>query len=133
VANYHLTAADIMQVEVATILDDASIKMAAHLMRLEGVRSLVIVPHDEADAFGIITYSDIVYQVLAEGKSPDDVKVHEVMNKPIISVQPNLRIKYIARLFRQTGIGHIAVVEGSELQGVLSMTDLVTEGIAEPD
>ena len=132
-ANYHLTAADLMQVEVATILDDASIKMAASLMRLEGVRSLIIVPHDETDAYGILTYSDIVFKVLAEGKSPDEVKVYEVMTKPIISVQPNLRLEYIARLFRQTAIGHIAVVEGNKLLGILSMTDLVTEGITEPD
>jgi len=42
VANYALCARDIMQVEIATILGDASIGEAARLMLQEGVRSLLV-------------------------------------------------------------------------------------------
>ena len=131
-ANYHLRAQDIMHIEVATILDDATVMEAAHLMRLEGVRSLVIEPHDGDDPYGIVTYSDIVKRVLSVEKDPGTVRVHEIMTKPAIVVSPSMQVKYIARLFQQTGIGHVPVIDCGTLLGVVSMTDLITEVITEP-
>lgn len=132
-ANYHLRARDIMHVEIATILDDATIREAAAQMRAEGVRSLVVVPHDAQDAFAIITYGDIVGKVLAQRRDPAVVQVHEIMTKPAITVAPSLAVQYIARLFMQAGIGHVLVAEGNKLLGIVSMTDLITEAIAEPE
>jgi CBS domain-containing protein len=132
-AKYDLTAKDIMQVEIATILADASINEAACQMRLEGVRSLIIEPREEDDPYGIITYSDIVKNVLADGLDPDITTVDKVMTKPLVTILPNLKAKYIARLFRQTGIGHVPVIDGNTLLGIVSMTDLVTEVITEKD
>ncbi|HEC22290.1 MAG TPA: CBS domain-containing protein [Chloroflexi bacterium] len=131
-ANYHLRAEDIMQVEVATILDDATVSEAAEQMRLEGVRSLIIEPHDAGDPYGIVTYTDIVKRVLAEGRDPDQVHVYEIMTKPAIVISPRMKVQYIARLFCQANIGHVPVVESGSLRGMVSMTDLITEVIAEP-
>lgn len=131
-ANYHLRARDIMHAEVATILDDATITEVAIQMRLEGVRSLIVVPHDKEDPFAIITYADIVSKVLAEGRNPSLVHVDEIMTKPAITVAPGMSVMYIARIFRQMKIGHLLVAEGHRLLGVVSMTDLVTEVIADP-
>lgn len=132
-ANYDLRAADIMQVEIASILGDLSVAEAARLMRQEGVRSLIVVPRSEDDPLAIITYSDIVTRVLARGDDPDRVTVDAVMTKPLITIPPTMKAGYIARLFRQTSIGHVPVVDCGRLVGIVSMTDLVTEMIAEPD
>jgi CBS domain-containing protein len=132
-ANYNLCARDIMQVEVATILDDASIQEAAHQMRLEGVRSLLIEPRHEQDPYAIITYTDIVHKVLAEQRDPARVHVYEIMTKPLITIPPDMGVQYIARLFRQSGIGHAPVVDCGKLLGVVSMTDLITEVIVDPE
>ncbi|MBN1313361.1 MAG: CBS domain-containing protein [Anaerolineae bacterium] len=131
-ANYSLRARDIMQVEVATILEDATIAEAALQMRLEGVRSLIIEPLNADDPFGIVTHSDMVTRVLAEGKDPALVQIHEIMIKPAVQIPPGMDVEHIARLFRQTGIGHAPVVESGKLLGIISMTDLVTEVITEP-
>lgn len=130
-ANYDLTARDIMQVEIAAILGDATIADAAAQMRYEGVRSLLIVPRSPSDPYAIITFSDIVNQVLAHGHDPARILVHEVMTKPLITVPPDMRVEYIARLFQQNQIGHVPVMDGGELLGIVSMTDLVTEVVTE--
>lgn len=130
--NYHLRARDIMHTEVATILDDGTIEEAASLMRLEGVRSLIVVPHHSDDSYGIITYADIIAKVLAEGRDPAQVRVDEVMTKPAITIASGMEVKHIARLFRQARIGHVPVVDGNKLLGIVSMTDLITEVINEP-
>jgi CBS domain-containing protein len=132
VGNYHLRARDIMHAEVATILDDATVQEAAAIMRMEGTRSLLVEPHNSEDSYGIISYADIVSKVLAEGLDPTKVLIDAVMTKPAITIAPAMEVKHIARLFRQTHIGHAPVVDGGKLLGVVSMTDLVTEVINEP-
>jgi len=131
VANYDLTARDIMQVEIAAILGDATIVDAAAQMRYEGVRSLLIVPRSPSDPYAIITFSDIVNKVLSHGHDPAKMQVHEVMTKPLITVPPDMQVEYIARLFQQSKIGHVPVMDCGELLGIISMTDLVTEVITE--
>lgn len=130
-ANYDLRARDIMQVEIATILGDLSVADAVRQMRIEGVRSLIVERRDRSDPYAIVTYSDIVSKVLAEGKDPEHVTVDSIMTKPLITIPPDMKVEFIARLFRQHGIGHAPVLECGELLGMVSMTDLITEIIAE--
>ena len=129
--NYQLRAKDIMQVEIASILADATVAEAAAQMRFEGVRSLIIVPRSDIDPYAIITFSDIVTRVLAKRLNPHTVTVEEIMTKPLITIPPNMEVEFVAQLFEQTGIGHVPVVDCGDLLGVVSMTDLVTEVITE--
>jgi CBS domain-containing protein len=130
-ANYQLHAGDIMQVEIATILGDLSVAEAARQMLFEGVRSLIVEPRSASDPLAIITYSDIVNRVLAHKQDPAQITVDAVMTKPLITVPPSMPVEHIARLFRQHQIGHVPVVECGKLVGIVSMTDLVTEIVAE--
>lgn len=131
-ANYHLRARDIMQTEVATVLPELTVQDAAALMRQQGVRSLVVEKDTEDDAYGLITYADIVTKVLAQGFDPAEIRVDEVMTKPLIVVNPSLKVEMIARLFAQHKVGHAPVIEDHKLVGIVSMTDLVVEVITEP-
>lgn len=132
-ANYHLRAGDIMQVEIATILGDLSVAEAARQMLYEGVRSLIVEPRSPTDPYAIITYSDIVNRVLAHKQDPAQITVDAVMTKPLITVPTSMPVEYIARLFREYRIGHVPVTDSGKLVGIVSMTDLVTEIIAETD
>ena len=130
--NYQLCARDIMQTDVATVLPELTIQDAAALMRHHGVRSLVVEKDSDDDAYGLITYSDIVTKVLAYGFEPADMRVDEIMTKPLIVVNPSLKVELIARLFANHKIGHAPVIEDHKLVGIISMTDLVVEVITEP-
>ena len=130
--NYHLTARDIMQTEIATILPELTVQDAAALMRHNGVRSLIVEKDSEDDAYGLVTFADIVSKVLALGFDPAEMRVDEIMTKPLIVVNASLKVELIARLFAQHRIGHAPVIENHALIGVVSMTDLVTEVINEP-
>jgi CBS domain-containing protein len=131
-ANYNLCARDIMQTEVATVLPELSVQDAAALMRHHGVRSLVVEKDSDDDAYGLITYADIVTKVLAQGFEPAEIRVDEVMTKPLIVVNPSLKVEMIARLFAHFKVGHAPVIEDHRLVGIVSMTDLVVEVITEP-
>ncbi|HEY9620335.1 MAG TPA: CBS domain-containing protein [Crinalium sp.] len=119
--------ADILTEDVATIRGSATVAQAVKLMKLKGIRSLIVERRHEEDAYGIVTDTDIVNQVVAFGKDPEQVRVYEVMTKPCIVVNPDLAIEYAARLFAQTGIDRAPVIRG-DLLGIVSAADILAKG-----
>ena len=98
-ANFNLRVRDIMQVELATVLGELTVRDAAALMRHHGVRSLVVERETDDDAYGIITFADIVNKVLAHGMDPAEVRVDEIMTKPVITANPSWKVETLAQLF----------------------------------
>ena len=105
-------------------------KVMKLLQKSDKTMAIIVKPRDEDDAYGIVTERDILEKVIDPGKDiykdPWNTPVSEIMSKPLISVYPEIRIKYAIRLMRKTRIRHIAVMEGSKLTGLLSETDLIS-------
>jgi CBS domain-containing protein len=121
-----MKAADIMTKEVITIRGSATVADAVKLMKEKGLRALIVERRHEQDAYGIVTETDIVYQVAAFGKDPKRMRVYEIMTKPCIVINPDLGVEYVARLFANTGIRRAPVIKG-ELLGIISVTDILTK------
>lgn len=121
-----MKARDIMTEEVVTIRGSATVAEAVKLMKLKGLRALIVDRRSESDAYGMVTETDIVYKVAAFGKDPKKMRVYEIMTKPCIVVNPDLGVEYVARLFANTGIRRAPVLEG-ELLGIISVTDILTK------
>ena len=124
-----LKARDIMTTEVVTVDGSATVAEAVRLMKEKGVRALIVERRSDDDAYGIVTQRDIVYSVMAERKDPTKVKIHEVMTKPLVVVNPNLDAVYVARLMAQKGLSRAPVIYEEKLQGVVSVTDLITKAM----
>lgn len=119
-----MKAQDIMTQEVATVRGSATVAEAVKLMKLKGLRSLVVDRRYDEDAYGLVTEEDITNAVVAYGKDPKQIRVAEVMTKPCVVVNPDLSVEYVARLFAQTGIDRAPVIKG-ELLGIISVTDIL--------
>jgi CBS domain-containing protein len=119
-----LKALDIMTKDVATIRSSATITEAVKLMQARNWRALIVERRHPQDAYGIITDSDIVSKVIAYGKDPSKIRVHEIMTKPCIVVNPDLGVEYIARLFADYHLLQAPVIQG-ELIGIISASDIM--------
>ncbi|MBW1677153.1 MAG: CBS domain-containing protein [Deltaproteobacteria bacterium] len=123
-------AKDIMRRNVVTIDGMATVREAIAKMRSENVTALLVDKRHPKDAWGIITVSDLVREVIAPGSSPDNTNVYEIMTKPVITVPPDMDIRYVARLLHRVGVRKAPVVDRGELLGMISMSDLVLrEGV----
>jgi CBS domain-containing protein len=118
-------AADVMAKDVAYIDGGKSVAEAIRLMREKKVSSLVVNRREHEDAWGIMTRKDVVTKVVDPGKDPADVKVFEIMTKPIVTVSPGLALKYCARLMNHTGVRRAVVFDGKGIVGILSNTDIL--------
>jgi len=117
-------AADVMTREVAFIDGAATAAEAIKIMRERRVSSLVVNRRTPDDAWGIVTRKDVVNKIVDPGRNPDEVKVFEIMTKPLVMLSPGLALKYCARLMHTTGIRRAVVFDGTEIVGILSNTDI---------
>jgi CBS domain-containing protein len=117
-------AADVMTKNVTYIDGSKSVADAIRLMREKKVSSLVVNRRGQEDAWGMLTRKDVVNKIVDPGKDPHQVKVFEIMSKPLVMVSPGLALKYCARLMNNAGIRRATVFDGKEIVGILSNTDI---------
>ncbi len=117
-------AADVMTRDVVYIEGSKSVADAIRLMKGKHVSSLIVNRRAQEDAWGMLTRKDVVNKIVDPGKDPRDVKVFEIMSKPLIMVSPGLALKYCARLMNHAGIRRATVFDGKEIVGILSNTDI---------
>jgi len=118
-------AKDIMRRNVVTIDGMATVREAVAKMRSEDVTALLVDKRHQNDAWGIVTVPDLVREVIAPGRPPDNTNVYEIMTKPVITVPPDMDIRYVARLLHRVGVRRAPVEDRGELLGMISMSDLV--------
>lgn len=116
---------DIMVREVVTVDGIATVREALTLMRDKDIKSLVVNRRNEDDAYGIVTLYDIVKKVVTRELPLDMTNVFDIMCKPLITVSPGLKVKYVARLMSQFDVKRAVVLADGELIGIVSMEDIV--------
>lgn len=119
----------LMTKNVVSMDGSKTVAEAIQVMKTHNISSIVIKPRNEDDTYGIVTEKDILEKVIDPGedihRDPWNTPVFEVMSKPIISVYPELRIKYALRLMKRIKIRRVAVMDGSKLVGILTETDVL--------
>lgn len=121
---------DCMRTQITFVDGQLDVLSALKIMKKDGVTSLIVKRRDETDEHGLLLFSDIAKEVIAKDRAPERVNVYEIMAKPVLSVRPEMQIRYCARLFDNFGISHAPVVEADKIVGIVSYYLLVLEGVA---
>jgi len=114
--------------EVVFVHKQASIPVAARLMREHHVGDLVVIQEKTGKRIpvGIITDRDIVLEVIAEGVAMDDVTVGDIMSNHLVTAREGDSLLDTIKLMRAKGIRRLPVVnDDNELVGILSVDDLI--------
>jgi predicted transcriptional regulator len=125
-----IRVADVMERDYAIVDGVATVAEALAILGERSTHFLIVAKRREGDEFGIVMVSDIAKHVLARNRSPERTNVYEIMSKPVLSVQPEMDIRYCARLFHRFGISTAPVIEGGEIKGIVAYDQLVLKGLA---
>jgi predicted transcriptional regulator len=120
---------DCMRKDVTEVDGTLDVLSALRIMKEVGATSLIVKRRDEEDEIGMLLFSDIAKEVIAKNRAPERVNVYEIMAKPVLTVRPDMEIRYCARLFENFGISHAPVVEDGKIVGMVSYYLLVLHGI----
>ncbi len=120
---------DVMKPEFTTVDGIATIGEALKTMKTARTSVLIVNKRHEDDEFGLITSADIARHVLAKNRAPERVNVYEIMTVPVISVRPEMDIRYCSRLFATYNLVRAPVMEGETIIGMVSPNSLVLDGL----
>jgi CBS domain-containing protein len=109
-----------------------TVRDALLTMKHVDTKSLIVDKRHEDDEYGMVLLSDIAKQVLAKDRAPERVNIYEIMSKPVFSVDPEMDIRYCARLFERFGLSRAPVIENRKVVGIVSFTDMVLKGVVDP-
>jgi len=113
-----------MRQPLHTISARDSVALAIRRMQLNRISSLIVLPRDEAAAYGILTKHDILNKVVAVGRDPIQVRVGDVMTSPLVSVDPDCPVRRCATLMMQNHIRRLPVVQNHLPIGIVSDSDV---------
>jgi predicted transcriptional regulator len=121
-----LTAAHLMNKDLATISPAETLRVAARRMAEQRLHCLLIPASEPNRCMGIITAKDIV-QILCESETQvlDQLRVADAMTVPAISVQKDFAIIDCVRFMRMSGVRRVLVLDGVKPVGLLSFTDVL--------
>jgi len=120
---------DVMKKDFDMIDGRVTVMDALRTMKHVETKSLIVNKRHDDDEYGMVLISDIGKHVLAKDRSPDRVNVYEIMAKPLLSVDPDMDIRYCARYFENFGLSRAPVVEKRQVIGIISFTDMVLKGL----
>jgi len=120
---------DVMKTDFGTIDGVATVADALKKMKALKTAVLIVNKRNEDDEYGMLTSGDIARHVLAKDRAPDRVNVYEIMSKPVISVHPDMDIRYCSRLFANYNLVRAPVLENKKVVGMVSPNSLVLDGM----
>ncbi len=120
---------DVMKTNVDMVDGRTTVADALRQMKHVETKSLIVDKRHPDDEYGIVLISDIAREVLAKDRAPERVNVYEIMSKPVVCVDPEMDIRYCARLFEKFGLSRAPVVDGGSIVGIVSYTDMVLRGL----
>jgi CBS domain-containing protein len=120
---------DVMKTDFASIDGIATIADALIKMKQFKTSVLIVNKRNDDDEYGLINSGDIARHVLAKDRAPERVNVYEIMSKPVISVHPDMDIRYCSRLFATYNLMRAPVLENKVVVGMVSPNALVLDGL----
>jgi len=123
-----VTVADIMipADKVTTIASFESVRNCLKLMQEQHVKSVIVEKDNPHDAFGIVTYTNVLQAVFSEDGDMDLLNVYDIATKPIIEISSELNIRYAAQMMTNNNVNRLLVTNNSEVVGLLAMNDIVS-------
>ncbi|WP_299782687.1 DUF294 nucleotidyltransferase-like domain-containing protein [uncultured Roseobacter sp.] len=116
-----LPVGQLMTRDPVTCAPDTPIRTAAAQMHAKGISSICV---SDAQGFrGIVTLRDMTGHVVAGGHDPD-APVSSIMTEHPLTLGPQALVTDVLHLMVERGIGHVPIVEGADLLGIVTQTDL---------
>jgi len=118
-----MRVSEVMTRDVECTSPNATVQDAASKMKILNVGPLPV--KDKNKLVGIVTDRDISIRATAEGKSPTDVHVRDIMTRKVIHCYEDALVEEAARMMQDEQIRRLVVINhNKQLVGIVSLGDL---------
>lgn len=109
--------------QMVVVASNFKVSDAAKVMTESKVDSIIVFEDD--DVLGIITQKDMLSDVVAKGMDPKKVTIKEIMHKPIISINKDVKVKDAIALMSKHDIRRLIVRDEKRPIGIISQKMIV--------
>jgi signal-transduction protein with cAMP-binding, CBS, and nucleotidyltransferase domain len=108
---------------VVQVPGDVSVSEAALMLEREQAPCLLV--KDTETRFGVMTATDIVKKVVAQGLEPHEIEVRTIMTRPVQFIEYDEALEEASTLMVATGASLLIVTKHNQPVGVLTAHDLM--------
>jgi CBS domain-containing protein len=122
-----MNLSELCQRDILSLSAEASVRKAAELMRTHHVGALALTdPEDPARVVGVVTDRDLVINLLAQDRSPDEHHIGAFSTVHLIRVPGTATVHEAVQAMNQHGVRRLFITEpNGRLMGLLSIDDLL--------
>ncbi len=110
-----------MEESLVSISPEKSILEAAQKMAESKIGSLLV--FDNKNYIGMVTETDLTRKIVAQEQNPKEVKVINIMSKPLVSLDCEKSMPTAFVTMRKHNVRHITITQNKKIIGILSMKD----------
>lgn len=120
-----MKASELMTRDPRTCEPSHDLSCAIRIMKDEDTGVIPVTEgNGAARVVGIVTDRDIALALGERNARPSDVKVGDLMNRDVVSVEPDADVTEVSRRMQKSQVRRILVVEDKRLVGIISTADL---------
>lgn len=114
---------ELMSTPVVTVDIEASLAHAVEQQLDAGVGSVVVL--DDGNPCGIVTENDALGAALQTGRALTEIPVGKLAHGSVVTTQPETPVQTVARQMAEEDVKKVPVLDGIDLVGILTLTDIV--------
>jgi CBS domain-containing protein len=119
----HARVRDLMTTDLFTVNENDVIDLAAAQMDWQHIRHVPVEDNDHR-LVGLVTYRTLL-RILLRGDNHEPTPVRDVMEKSLVTVEPDTPTLEVVRLMKNRKISSLPVVENGRLVGIITERDLI--------
>ena len=117
--------------KLVTLNRQAKAYQAARAMADNHIGAVLV--SDPRGLAGIVTDRDLALAVLGHGLDPTATSLSEIMSEEVVTCDVGADLAQVARLMQEHGVRRIPVTDGGRVIGLITLDDLVVEGMVGPE
>jgi CBS domain-containing protein len=116
------TVGIIMNSDAIILESDKFVAEAITLTKERNQRS-VLASH-KGEVVGLVSKTDILYKIIAEGRNPNKVRLREIMTSPVLAVDPHTTVREALSIMNKRNVRQLMVHAYSAVLGIVSREEV---------
>jgi predicted transcriptional regulator len=112
----------VLKPDVIILESSATVGEAIKLMTDKNSRSILV--SNRGEIIGVVSKTDILFRVISQNRSPDKVKLREIMTCPVLAVRPNSTISEALSVMDKHKIRQVFVHAYAAVLGLVTRDDI---------
>ena len=112
----------VLKPDVIILESSANVGEAIKLMTDKNSRSVLV--SNRGEIIGVVIKTDILFRVISQNRSPDKVKLREIMTCPVLAVRPNSTVSEALSVMDKHKVRQVFVHAYAAVLGMVTRDDI---------